>query len=113
MDASAPLSTSVTELADSAETEQRAKPIVYRGNDVQVRLPEAQQPIQFIGDDVSLNFEQAPLTEVVHAIVGDILGLDYIVDHPIKGQVTLRTRTPIPRDELLGVLESLLQALII
>ena len=110
MDAAAPLSTSVTELADSAESEQRAKPIVYRGNDVQVRLPEAQQPIQFIGDDVSLNFEQAPLTEVVHALVGDILGLDYIVDHPFKGQVTLRTRTPIPRDELLGVLESLLQA---
>jgi general secretion pathway protein D len=110
VDASAELSTSVTELAANTEAEQRAKPIIYRGNDVQVRLPEPRQPIQFVGEDVSLNFEQAPLTEVVHAIVGDILGLDYIVDHPIKGQVTLRTRTPIPRDELLGVLESLLQA---
>jgi general secretion pathway protein D len=110
VDASAPLSTSVTELAENKQADERVKPIVYKGTDVQVRLPETQQPIQFIGDDVSLNFEQAPLTEVVHAIVGDILGLDYKVDHPIKGQVTLRTRTPIPRDELLGVLESLLKA---
>ncbi len=110
VDASEELSTSVEELATVAEVEKRAKPIVYRGNDVQVRLPEEEKAIQFIGDDVSLNFEQAPLSEVVHAIVGDILGLDYIVDHPVKGQVTLRTRTPIPRDELLGVLESLLKA---
>jgi general secretion pathway protein D len=69
-----------------------------------------QEQVRFVGDDVSLNFEQAPLSEVMHAIMGDILQLDYIVDHPIKGQVTLRTRTPIPRNELLGVLESLLMA---
>ena len=36
------------------------------------------------------------------------MGLDYIVEHPVKGAVTLRTRSPIPRDELLPILESLL-----
>ncbi|MCB1679317.1 MAG: type II secretion system secretin GspD [Halioglobus sp.] len=111
VDASAALSTSVSDLAAAGDGEERrAQAVIYRGNDRQVRLPAAAQPVRFVGDDVSLNFEQAPLGEVVHAIVGDILGLDYIVDHPIKGQVTLRTRTPIPRDELLGVLESLLKA---
>ncbi len=82
----------------------------YRGNDRQVNLPPVQEPVRLLGEDVSLNFEQAPLEEVVHAVLGDILGLDYIVDGPIKGQVTLRTRTPIPRDQLMKVLESLLQA---
>lgn len=110
VDASAPLSTSARDLANSAEEEERAQPVIYRGNDRQVRTAPLDAPVRFVGEDVSLNFEQAPLSEVVHAIVGDILGLDYIVDHPIQGQVTLRSRTPIPRDELLGVLESLLKA---
>jgi len=111
VDASAELSTSAAELAESAaESSPRSAPVVYRGNDRQVRMPAVEGPVRFVGDDVSLNFEQAPLDEVMHAIMGDILQLDYIVDHPVKGQVTLRTRTPIPRDQLLGVLESLLMS---
>ena len=111
VDASAELSTSAASLAASVSGEApRAAPIVYKGNDRQVRIPAVEEPVRFLGEDVSLNFEQAPLSEVMHAIMGDILQLDYVVDHPIKGQVTLRTRTPIPRDELLGVLDSLLMA---
>ena len=110
VDASAPLSTSAAELAASSGTSKPVAPVIYEGNDRQVRTPALNEPVRFLGDDVSLNFEQAPLNEVVHAIMGDILGLDYVVDHPINGQVTLRTRTPIPRDELLPVLESMLRA---
>ncbi|RLA60213.1 MAG: type II secretion system protein GspD [Gammaproteobacteria bacterium] len=111
VDVSAALSTSAADLAASKSKEsQRVAPTIYRGNDRQVRLPAVEEPVRFLGDDVSLNFEQAPLSEVMHAIMGDILQLDYIVDHPIKGQVTLRTRTPVPRDELLEILESLLRA---
>ncbi|WOJ93431.1 type II secretion system secretin GspD [Congregibacter variabilis] len=104
-----PLVESAQALADK-QADGRAEPVLYRGTDQQVRLPAPQKIIKFLGDDVSLNFEQAPLNEVVHAIVGDILQLDYIVDRPIEGKVTLRTRTPIPREELLVVLESLLKA---
>jgi len=87
-----------------------SEPTLYSGTDQVIRMPAPQTPVRFIGEAVSLNFEQAPLTEVVHAILGDILELDYMVEHPISGEVTLRTRTPVPRDELLGILESLLQA---
>ncbi len=105
------LSTSAAELAATAQaTYRRVEPILYRGNDRQVQMPAPETPVHFIGDDVSLNFEQAPLSEVMHAIMGDILKLDYVVDRPIQGTVTLRTRTPIPRDQLLGVLESLLKS---
>jgi general secretion pathway protein D len=111
VDASAELSTSAAALADAtAGEEMRAKPTIYRGTDTQWRMPEALEPVKFMGEDVSLNFEQAPLGEVMHAIMGDILQLDYVVDRPIQGQITLRTRTPIPRSELLQVLESLLKA---
>ena len=88
----------------------KSAPTIYEGTGQVVRMPPAQAPVTFYGDDVSLDFEQAPLTEVIHAIMGDILGLDYIVEHPINGEVTVRTRTPVPRDQLLEILESLLQA---
>lgn len=105
------LADSVEQLADAEETKKKERSaIVYKGSDRQVQLPARGEPVRFVGEDVSLNFEQAPLAEVTHAIMGDILKLDYVVDNPIQGQVTLRTRTPIPRDELLGVLESLLKA---
>jgi general secretion pathway protein D len=109
VDASRSLSTTAVELVAEEQASQ-AKPIVYRGNDRLVNMPPTPEPVRFVGDDVSLNFEQAPMGEIVHAILGDILGLDYIVDHPIKGQVTLRTRSPIPRGQVLRVLESLLES---
>ena len=82
--------------------------VIFRGTDVGVKMPTARQPIKLYGDAVSLNFEEAPLSEVVHSVLGDILELDYIVEHPVQGAVTLRTRSPIPRDQLLPILESLL-----
>jgi len=111
VDASAPLESTAVDLARANQLAAKApEPILYKGNDRQVNLPATSEPVRFVGEDVSLNFEKAPLSEVVHAIVGDILALDYLIDGPIPGEVTLRTRTPIPRNELLGVLESLLKA---
>ncbi|MFK8050469.1 MAG: type II secretion system secretin GspD [Halioglobus sp.] len=105
------LSTTAAQLADAkAKGETRAEAVLYRGNNQQVKIPSRKMPIKLLGDSVSLNFEKAPLSEVMHAIMNDILALDYMVDHPVKGEVTLRTRTPVPRDQLLGILESLLKA---
>ena len=77
VDASAELSTSAAKLAESASGESpRSEPIIYRGSDRQVNMPAVAEPVRFVGEDVSLNFEQAPLSEVMHAIMGDILQLD-------------------------------------
>ncbi|NND66523.1 MAG: type II secretion system secretin GspD [Halioglobus sp.] len=96
--------------AAATESAQETGPVLYRGTGEMVRMPKRSKPITFRGKAVSLDFEQAPLTEVVHAIMGDILKLDYIIEHPIGGEVTLRTRAPVPRDQLLDILESLLKA---
>lgn len=84
--------------------------VIFRGNDRVVNMPDARPAINMAGDAVTLNFEQAPITEVVHSILGDILELDYVIGHPLSGEVTLRTRSPVPRDQLLPILESLLQS---
>ena len=104
------LSRDAATLARKERQQSRVPPVLYPGSGLQVALPAAREPVKFLGDEVSLNFEQAPLEEIVHAILSDILQLDYIVDRPVEGSVTLRTRTPMPRDELLVVLESLLKA---
>lgn len=89
---------------------ERADPVILKGSDRQVKMPQVRKGVSLDGEAVSLNFEEAPLTDVVHAILGDILELDYMIEHPVNGEITLRTKTPIPRNQLLEILESLLQA---
>lgn len=86
------------------------QPFLYRGNDEVVKLPGSRETVKLDGEAVTLNFEQAPITEVVHSVLGEILQLDYVIEHPLNGDITLRTRTPVPRDQLLAILESLLQS---
>ena len=101
-----------TTRSQTPEIEELAplQPTLYPGTDSAVNMPEARPPIRLEGEAVTLNFEEAPLADVVHSILGDTLGLDYVVEHPINGTVTLRTRSPIPRDQLLPILESLLHS---
>ncbi len=61
------------------------------------------------GDEVLLDFEQAELREVVQVILGEMLGLDYILDDRVQGRVTMQTAAPIPRRDLLPTLETLLR----
>ena len=95
-------------IASEEEGAAEGQGSIYLGTDVAIRELPYRQPIISYGDAVSLNFEEAPLSEVVHSVLGDTLGFDYVVEHPIQGEVTLRTRSPVPRDELLPILESLL-----
>jgi len=82
----------------------------FKGSDVVLaparplagRVPAAQ--------DVSFKFEQAPVREVVHAVLGELLGFTYVLHQPIGGTVTLSTAAPVPADQALSVLESALQA---
>ncbi|WP_435214590.1 type II secretion system secretin GspD [Luminiphilus sp. nBUS_16] len=113
IDADEPLAQSASSLAKGEIEPDEvvdAEAIKFRGNDQVIGLPPARDPISFVGDAVALSFENAPLSEVTHAILSDVLGIDYLVDGPIPGEVTLRTRSPIEREQLLSVLESLLKA---
>ena len=82
---------------------------MFIGNDQTVDMPFSRPPISLTGDAVMLNFEQAPLNEVIHTILGDTLELDYVIENQVPGEITLRTRSPIERDQLLPILEALLR----
>lgn len=90
--------------------EPNAEPLIMRGDDAMFRAPRPTGAKAVTGDPVSLDFEQAPVTEVVHAILGDILAMPYIINQPVAGSLTVHTAQPLPRDQILPVLESILQA---
>lgn len=94
------------------DTLSSPKDIIYRGNDQMVRLPKpAREQIQKTSEGmVALNFEQVPLTDLVHSILGKLLNVNYSIDAPLKGEVTLHTADPVPSDRLLPILQSYLLA---
>ena len=60
------------------------------------------------GDKVMLNFVGADVHEVVSSVLGDTLKINYSIDPKVTGTVTFRTMSPIPKSDLLGLLEDML-----
>ena len=68
------------------------------------------QPIKIsIEGDVTLNFVDADLREVIRAILGDTLKANYVIDPKVQGLVTLQTSRPIPRSAIVPTLEHILR----
>jgi general secretion pathway protein D len=61
------------------------------------------------GQGYELNFENAAVTTVAKVILGDILGVGYIIDPRVQGTVTLSSGRPIPKSVLILVLENALR----
>lgn len=61
------------------------------------------------GASYRLNFENAQIADVVRAVLGDSLGLNYIIDPEVSGRVTLASARPVSRDDLIPILEALLR----
>ncbi|MCH8103180.1 MAG: type II secretion system secretin GspD [Chloroflexi bacterium] len=68
------------------------------------------QPIKIsIEGEVTLNFVDADLREVIRAILGDTLKANYVIDPKVQGLVTLQTSRPIPRSAIIPTLEHILR----
>jgi general secretion pathway protein D len=56
-----------------------------------------------------LNFENAPVTTVAKVILGDILGVGYIIDPRVQGTITLASGRAVSKADVLFVLENALR----
>ena len=72
------------------------------------KVPRRAQAFQGKDGGITLNFVNAEITEVVRAVLGGILNLNFTVDSGVKGSITLQTSRPIPRAAVLAALESAL-----
>ncbi len=59
--------------------------------------------------EVSFNFDDADIYEVIQTVFGEILKLNYMIDPRVKGRVNFRTVAPVPREEVLPIMEVLLR----
>ncbi len=81
------------------------QPLLSYGTPGTVSLPSGQGPG---AGDVSLDFADTDIREVVAQILGSILRVNYTIDPAVHGTATLHTVTPLARSQLLPTLEALL-----
>jgi len=60
--------------------------------------------------DVTLNFSEATVREVMDAVLGQVLHANYTIDPKVQATITVQTARPISREAVLPTLESVLQA---
>jgi len=92
----------------------RSKPVIYTGvvvpaNDAAARGQQAGGTGSGTGEGYELNFENTPIAMVAKAVLGDILGVGYSVDPRVQGSISLSSGKPVPKSDLVYVLESVLR----
>jgi general secretion pathway protein D len=88
------------------------QPIVVRGSEsVPASALAAKPGVGASGPaDVTLNFAGADIRDVINAVLGETLKLNYVIDPEVQGPVTFNVSRPISRDELLSTLEAVLNS---
>lgn len=85
------------------------EPILVPGSGNFVRSPKPAAAVKETGDEASVNFSEADIREVVQGVLGDALGKSYVIDPDVKGTVTLQTTKPVPKDQLMRLLDEVLR----
>jgi type II secretion system protein D len=58
--------------------------------------------------DITFNFQNADIKEVLNVILGDVLEINYTLDKRITGQITLRTIGKFYKEEMLNIIQAML-----
>lgn len=95
-------------IAIGEERADQRRPYTVPGTGTFVRRVSPPQ-VDTTPGDVTLNFEGTDIREVVKVILGDLLGVNYVLDPAVQGTVSLQTGRPLRRDLLIPTLETLLR----
>ncbi len=69
---------------------------------------QAQEPVETLNGEVTLNFSDTDLVAVINS-VSQITGKNFIIDPRVKGKVTVVSSKPLNADEVYNVFLSILQ----
>jgi general secretion pathway protein D len=86
----------------------RARPAVYEGTIVS-DVSDARPQTTASGNGFELNFENTPVATVAKVVLGDILSTGYTIDPRVQGTVTLVSVRPVPKSDIVFVLENALR----
>lgn len=94
---------------------QASRPMLFPGEagnwraSARADAAPAEPGVSTHGDDVEINFEQADIQTVAKALLGDTLGLNFVVDQRVQGVMTLVSAGPIPRKDILPTFENVIR----
>jgi general secretion pathway protein D len=88
---------------------QRAGAAVYEGTEVTDVADARMRPVPASGGGYDLNFENTPVATVAKVVIGDILGTGYTIDPRVQGTVSLVSVRPVPKSDIVFVLENALR----
>jgi general secretion pathway protein D len=60
--------------------------------------------------EIALDFFNADVREVAKSVLGDLLGLNYLVDNSVQGTITVQTNQKLRKDDVLPAFETVLRA---
>jgi len=94
---------------DQATDSSQSQPLqVFKGTNQFVNAQHSSVRTSAAGD-ISLDFADADIRDVVRSILGDMLHLPYVIDPQVTGHVTLKTGAPIAKDDVLPAFEAALR----
>src|SRR6201991_3833883 len=85
-----------------------SRPVMYEGTEVTAASDERPQRTSS-GNGFDLNFENTPVATVAKVVLGDILGVGYTIDPRVQGTVSLVSVRPVPKSDIVFVLENALR----
>jgi general secretion pathway protein D len=91
------------------EIGQRGGATVYEGTEATDVADAHMRPVPASGGGYDLNFESTPVATVAKVVIGDILGTGYTIDPRVQGTVSLVSVRPVPKSDIVFVLENALR----
>src|SRR5262249_58508347 len=100
---------------------QPLQPMLYPGSETRTPEPNSREPAREVqiasaqpgaivpGAGIEMNFEGADIQTVAKTLLGDLLGLNFVIDPRVQGTVTLASFGSIPRKDILPVFESVMR----
>lgn len=91
-------------------TGPRAKKAIYAGDPGDDAAPPASsQKTTASSERFELDFDNSPIASVAKMVLGDILGVGYVIDPRVQGNISLSSGRPIAKSDIVFALENALR----
>ena len=94
--------------SDVAARSGLTAPEIYLGGSPPLVTAAGEGIVDVGTEEVTMNFANADVREVVNEVLGNALGLTFVIDPRVQGTITLRSARPLKRSVALGVMEDVL-----
>ncbi|MGO8914495.1 MAG: type II secretion system secretin GspD [Stellaceae bacterium] len=97
--------------SSAAAPARAAEPMIFPGTGALIAAGIEAPPGAAAEDgDITLNFVDADVREVMRAVLGGVLHLNYAVDSKVQATITIQTSRPLQHDQVLPTLQSALRS---